>query len=266
MLKSVYAKLEDIPEGERQHYKQFNGQYVLELDEHHPVLVNKKQLRTESSGRQGTITKLTNDLAEAKARTVPEGHVVVPVADKEFIDKVKPLGSADEVKAKVTEHGDLKEKQAKADREKLLVEAAQANGFNPQAFLVLPSLPEIVVKEEADSTGNKVKKYFAKTKTGENTFSEQALGDYVKAEESYKPLMPALLAKPEQGTGGAGATRYVPVTPATSGQSGAGDDPVSKRLQERLDAREATPNALMGAPSVAATGAGGVRAASPPAK
>ena len=37
MLKSFYKTLDEIPEGDRQHYKKIGDRYVLELDGEHPV-------------------------------------------------------------------------------------------------------------------------------------------------------------------------------------------------------------------------------------
>ncbi len=110
MLKSAYKTLDEIPEGDRQHYKKIGERYVLELDGEHPVQEQNKTLAQE---KKDEVRAATTRAATAEAEvtrlktaaenqpTLPSGHVAVPADEAKLLDSVKELGEGADVKAKV---------------------------------------------------------------------------------------------------------------------------------------------------------------------
>jgi hypothetical protein len=110
MLKSKYAKLDDIPEGDRQHYVKINDEYVLQLDGEHPVQAQNKILAKEKKDEvHAANTRAATAEAEAShlktqmetQPTLPSGHVAVPADEAQLLDSVKQLGEGTDTKAKI---------------------------------------------------------------------------------------------------------------------------------------------------------------------
>jgi hypothetical protein len=124
MLKSTYKTLDEIPEGDRQHYKKIGDRYVLELDGEHPVQAQNSTLAQEkkdevkaANQRAATAEAETQRLRAAAENqpTLPSGHVAVPADEAKLLDSVKELGEGadtkarvENVKTKLTEHVTLK--------------------------------------------------------------------------------------------------------------------------------------------------------------
>lgn len=142
MLKSTYKTLDEIPEGDRQHYKKIGDRYVLELDGEHPVQEQNKTLAEEKKTEVRTANQRAAD-AEAEAQrlkdaasknpTLPSGHVPVPADKAKLLDSVEALGEGDNptakiesVKAKVTEHATLKTENETLKKTELLRSVADA--------------------------------------------------------------------------------------------------------------------------------------------
>jgi hypothetical protein len=123
MLKSFYKTLDEIPEGDRQHYKKIDDRYVLELDGEHPVQAHNATLKEE---KDAEVKKVNQRAATAEAEanrlktqmetqpTLPSGHVPVPADKAKLIDAIEELGEGadtkakvENVKAKLTEHATL---------------------------------------------------------------------------------------------------------------------------------------------------------------
>ncbi len=110
MLKSTYSKLDDIPEGDRPHYKKIADRYVLELDGEHPV---QAQVQTITEEKRTELAKVNQRAATAEAEvqtlknqaannpTLPSGHVPVPADKAKLLDAVEQLGEGVDTKAKV---------------------------------------------------------------------------------------------------------------------------------------------------------------------
>lgn len=211
MSLKIYDKLDDVPEGLRGEYKQSGNRYVPDLSEDHPALVLSKTLKQEKEVEEAKVKKLRSDLDDAleaaKTSGVPRGQALVAKADAELIDKYKPLGTPDELTAMKTEHGTLKSDLDKRKRQDAHTVAAKELGYNVDAFLRLPDMPELEVREKDGK-----KSVVAKVKDGENTVEKPAK-EFIEA--NYAALMPALQAK-------AGVT--LPVG-GGSGEEGQGQDP-----------------------------------------
>jgi len=198
MLK-IYTKLDDVPEALREHYKLSDGRYVPDLSDDHPVLAHNKTLLSEKAQATAKVAEITADLEEAKKTSIPRGHVVVAKADAELLEKYRPLGTPDELAVVKTEHGTLKDTEAKRQRDDTNRLVAKELGYNTDAFVSLPNLPEFEIRDGKDGK----KSVVAKVTEGDKVV-EKAAKDLVEA--SYAPLLPALQAKagvtvPANGSG-----------------------------------------------------------------
>lgn len=110
MLKSFYKTLDEIPEGDRQHYKKIGDRYVLELDGEHPVQEENKTLAQEKKDEVRTANQRAADAeaevtrlkdAASKNPTLPSGHVPVPADRAKLLDAVEAMGEGDDAKAKI---------------------------------------------------------------------------------------------------------------------------------------------------------------------
>ena len=242
MLK-IYDKLEDVPEALREHYKLIEGKYVPEVSDDHPVKVNNVKLlnektaaETKASGLETQVTTLKADLESAKSHSLPRGHKAVPTAEVEVLEAMKPHGTATEIVAKLAEHKTLKEEADTRKTQDHLRAVAKELGYAPEAFLLLPSLPEFDIRDGADGK----KTVIAKVKNGQNV-TEKPASEFIESAPQYAPLLPALKVSDTANTGvrvlGTRSNAATTPTPA--------DDLIAQRNQQREEARKAAPNPLM---------------------
>jgi hypothetical protein len=206
---NLYLKLEDVPEALREHYKLIEGKYVPEISDDHPLKLNNVKLlnektaaETKAGGLESTNTSLKADLESAKAHSLPRGHRAVPVAEVEAMEKLKEHGTATEIATKLTEHTTLKADAAQRAKQDVHKQVAAQLGYNEAAFLQLPNLPDMELREV-----NGKKSVIVKVKDGES-FVEKPASEFV--ESNYAPLLPALKAKTETTvptTGGGGGNQ-----------------------------------------------------------
>ena len=194
MLK-IYDKQDDIPEGLRSEYKQSGNKWVPDLSEDHPVIVLNKTLKQEKEVVEARAKKLSNDLDDAleaaKTSGVPRGQALVSKADAQSLEEYKALGTVDEVKVKVTEHGTLKADVDKRAKEDKLVEVASVLGYdNVEAFKRLSNLPDFDIRTDRDG-----KKAFALVKDGDRVVEKPA-AEYLESSPDHSPFVPLLKTKP----------------------------------------------------------------------
>lgn len=221
MLKSTYQTLDEIPEGDRQHYKKIGDRYVLELDGQHPVQVQNQTLAEEKKTevRQATQRAAT---AEAEAErlkqaalnqpTLPSGHVAVPADEAKILDAVKELGEgsdakakAESIKNKLAEHPTLVTKVATLEKTDLLRRVADTgiNGkkLKPSVLQTLDSQAGGLTYEERDvSTTENGKTTTQKVWHVKDGNKWVPLAEYSDAH--WKDFGPALTA--EESTNGGG--------------------------------------------------------------
>jgi hypothetical protein len=163
--------------------------------------VNEK---TEAETR---ATKAENDLASASASKLPPGHVAVKKADADLLTSYKTLGTPDELTTVKSEHETFKAEVETAKREKHLRSVAEVLGYQPDAFALLPSLPEFEIRDssEKDAKGQPKKTVVAKVKDAAGVVTEKPAKEYIEGSDAYRPLLPALQAKSEGG-----GVAYVP--------------------------------------------------------
>jgi hypothetical protein len=192
---TIFSKLEDVPEGLREHYKLIEGRYVPEISDDHPVKVNNAKLLTEKDAAQAQVTNLKTEVETAKADAqtarsssgLPRGHRAVPVADVELLEQIKAHGTAPEVLTKLTEHKTLKEDSDKRSREDHLRKVAKVLGYdNVEAFVRLPDLPEFEIK-----TKDGKETVIAKVKEGSNTVEKPAQ-EFIESSAEIAPFLSAL--------------------------------------------------------------------------
>jgi hypothetical protein len=192
MTLKIYTKADDIPEGLRGEYKQSGAQWAPDLADDHPVLVLNKTLKQEKEVVEAKAKKLSNDLDDAleaaKTSGVPRGQALVAKADAEALNGYKALGTVDEVKAKVTEHGTLKESETKRQREDSLVLVAKELGYdNVEAFKRLPNLPDFDIRDGKDGK----KQVIALVKDGDKVVEKPAT-EYLESSADVAPFLSAL--------------------------------------------------------------------------
>lgn len=189
MLKTNYNSESEIPENLKGAYVQRDGKWLLDdLSDDHPVIVSKKAALADKSRAVTKQEELQADLEAAKQNHVPRGHVAVPKADQELLEKVKPFGSGDEVISKLTEHKSLKEESSKRSREDSLRAVAKELNYEPEAFVRLQGLPEFEIR---DKDGKKT--VIAKVKTGD-TITEKPASEFIESSADFAPFVPALKA------------------------------------------------------------------------
>lgn len=188
MLK-IYNTLDEVPEGLREHYSKVDGKYVPQLSDDHPVLAHNKTLLGEKSQTTAKVRELEADIETAKAHSVPRGHVAVAKADSDLLDKYKALGKTpEELTAIQTEHGTLKQTEEKRAREDNLRLVAKELNYQPDAFILLPNLPEFEIRDGKDGK----KSVIAKLKDDKGTVTEKPANEFIESSPSIAPLLPAL--------------------------------------------------------------------------
>jgi len=194
MLK-IYNTLDEVPEALREHYVKSDGKYVPQLSDDHPVLVHNKTLLTEKANATNKVRELEADIAAASEKSVPRGHVAVPKADADLLSKYKEHGTPDEVTTKLTEHGTMKADLDKRKRDDSLRQASKALGFNEEAFIRLPNLPEFISKSGKDG---KTVEWFAQVKDDKGVITEKPAKEFVEASPDITPFLPSLKAETKQ--------------------------------------------------------------------
>ena len=188
MLK-IYNTLDEVPEADRQHYVKSDGRYVPQLSDDHPVLTHNKQLLSEKATATARVRELEADIATASEKSIPRGHVAVPKADAEELAKFKLLGTVDEVTTKVGEHKSLSEEVTKSKRDQSLRQLAKDAGYNEDAFIRLPNLPEFVSRQSKDG---KTTDWFAQLKDDKGVITEKPAREFVESSPDIQPFMVSL--------------------------------------------------------------------------
>jgi hypothetical protein len=211
MLKT-YDKESDIPEGLRSEYKQSGTKWVPDLSDDHPVLVLSKTLKQEKEVVEARAKKLSSDLDDAleaaKTSGVPRGQALVSKADAEAVAAYKALGTVDEVKAKLDEHGTLKTDAANRKREDSLVLAAGELGFDPELFKRLSNLPDLEVRSGSDGK----KQVIALVKDGDKIVERPAM-EFLESSPDHKPFLPKLKVQSGVTVHGTGSTQQQTTNP-----------------------------------------------------
>ena len=190
MLRTFYQTESEIPENLKGAYVARDGRFVLDdLSEDHPVVVNKKQALIDKSNAVSRADGLQADLDAAKQSSVPRGHVAVPRADQELLEKLKPLGTPEEITAKISEHKALKEETDRRKREDNLREVAKKLNYEPEAFIRLSNLPEFEIRGEGDKAT-----VIAKVKDDKGVITEKQAQEFIESSSEIKPFLPALKA------------------------------------------------------------------------
>jgi hypothetical protein len=217
MLK-IYNTLEEVPEALREHYVKSDGKYVPQLSDDHPVLVHNKTLLTEKANATNKVRELEADIAAASEKTIPRGHVAVAKADAELIDKYKAHGTPDEVAAKVAEHKSLSDEVTKTRRDQSLRQLAKDLGFNEEAFVRLPGLPDFESRAGKDGKSE----WVAKLKDDKGVVTERPAKEFIESSADIAPFM-AALQKTGEGV-------KLPVTTGSTTQP-TGNDPFANARQ-----------------------------------
>lgn len=147
----VYDKYESIPEAlGRDNFRQGkDNKWYPQVTEDHPLVKKKQELLT-------TNTTLTGENTSLKDKAVPSGHRIVPVADATLLEMIKQMGlSGEEIKTRLTDYPNLKEKEVEASREKAYEDAGKFLKYgNLEAFKTALKLLKVDVTFKPEKVDN----------------------------------------------------------------------------------------------------------------
>ena len=148
---AVYSKYEDIPEAlGRDNFRQgADNKWYAQLTEEHPLVKKKQELLTTNS-------TLTSENASLKDKAVPSGHRIIPVADHALLEVIKQMGiSTEEIKTRLTDYPNLKEKEVEATRAKSYEDAGKFLKYgNIEAFKTALKLLKVDVTFKPEKVDN----------------------------------------------------------------------------------------------------------------
>jgi hypothetical protein len=239
MLKSIYSKLEDVPEPDRAHYAFQDGRYVLQLDSEHPVLVKNTDLLRQHSADKSTITKLTNEKAALEGTELPAGHVAIPAADAQLLTAYRTVGKPEDIQKAITERDELKTKLTTSARKELLRTVSEAEGW-PLALLETAGAALELEMREVTEGDKKLQRAHVLVKDKDNRVEAKPFAEFAASDESLKQILPLVEAGRKIAPDG---TQFI--RQPAAGTPPANEDPIAKRLDARNQARTARPNPLM---------------------
>lgn len=188
-----YSKQEDIPEALREHYsKREDGQWHADIPDQHPAVKHNAKLLSEKQAAESKVTQLTSDLESARAGNLGRGQVAATKSDMALLDEYKVLGTPAELKTRTEEHATLKEKDTKRVREDSLRQLAKDGGYNEDAFIRLPGLPEFTSRAGKDGKTE----WFAQIKDDKGVITEKPAKEFIESSADIKPFMASLTQKP----------------------------------------------------------------------
>lgn len=148
---AVYSKYEDIPEAlGRDNFRQgSDGKWYGQLTDDHPLVKKKQELLTTNS-------TLTSENTQLKDKAVPSGHRIVPIADATLLEMIKQMGiSTEEIKTRLTDYPNLKEKEVEASRNKAYEDAGKFLKYgNIEAFKTALGLMKVDVTFKPEKVDN----------------------------------------------------------------------------------------------------------------
>lgn len=207
-LKKVYDKQEDAPEGVRDHYTLKDGKYHLSvegIDSLSGLVEKRDELLGKVTGhaaeirtKDARIAKLEGDLETAKGTSLPTGHVAVRAEDAQLLETYRPLGKPEDLKRMQREHGTLKSESETRTTQDHRRAVARALDWNEEAFLLLPNLPEIEVRDVTEN-GKTSKQVIAKVKAADGAVTEKPFVQHFEATPELK-VFESSLKKQQGGT------------------------------------------------------------------
>ncbi|HEX8177864.1 MAG TPA: hypothetical protein VF543_22435 [Pyrinomonadaceae bacterium] len=232
-LKRSYPKLEDVPPEYRSEYVPKDGEFVLDvegfenvnkvLSKNQELLTQHATDKTEISTLKGQVTRLTTAQAELQSKATPDGHVPVPVADKQFLDTVKGFGDVAQVKEKLEKYPTLEKQATEAVLAKQDSEIEKIMGWKSGSLsLIRDKVPELVVRDKTENgqvvkndKGEPEKVVIARIKGENETYTEKAFTEHFNNTPELKFFEPSLLQQerqefegtelPTMGAGGGGS-------------------------------------------------------------
>lgn len=188
----AYPNQTDVPEALREHYsKREDGKWHADIPDEHPAVKHNAKLLSEKQGAETKVTQLTSDLESARAGNLGRGQVAVSTADAKLLDQYKAHGTPDEVGAIKTEYATLKERDTKRTRDDSLRQLATDYGYNTEAFVRLPNLPDFESRAGKDGKTE----WFAKLVGADKVVSEKPAREWIEASPDIKPFMSSLTQK-----------------------------------------------------------------------
>lgn len=189
-----YTNQTDIPEALREHYsKREDGQWHADIPDTHPAVKHNAKLLSEKNTAEGKVAQLTSDVESARAGNLGRGQVAVAKSEVALLDEYKALGAPAEIKPKLDEHKALSEESIQRKRTDSLRQMSKDLGFNDEAFVRLPNLPDFERREKDGKP-----EWVAKVKGDNNTITEKPAKEFIESSQDIAPFMASLKAESKQ--------------------------------------------------------------------
>lgn len=192
---TTYSNQTDIPDDLKPHYsKREDGKWHADIPDEHPAIKNNAKLLSDKSAAESKATKLESDLESARAGNLGRGQVATTKADIDRLAKFDALAlTPEQITAKLDEHKTLAEKDQKRTRDDSLRQLAKDYGYNEEAFVRLPGLPDFESRAGKDGKTE----WFAKLVGADKVVSEKPAKEWIEASPDIKPFMASLTQKTE---------------------------------------------------------------------
>lgn len=147
----VFEKYESIPEAlGRDNYRQGkDNKWYPQVTDDHPLVKKKQEIFS-------TNATLTAENVQLKDKAVPSGHRIVPIADATLLELIKQMNlSSEEIKTRLTDYPNLKEKEIESAREVTYESAGKFLKYgNIEAFKTALKLLKVDVTFKPEKVDN----------------------------------------------------------------------------------------------------------------
>lgn len=195
MLKP-YDKPEDVPEALREHYsRREDGKMHADIPNDHPAVKHNATLLSEKNTAVSERDQAKADLASAQASGLPRGHVAVPKADADLLEKVKAAGTPEQVTEMIEKYPTLAAEVETTKREKHAADVGDAMGWDKEkTALLVPKVFDLSQVEVRTGSDGK-KSVVAKVKQADGvTFAEKPFAEIITQTPELNALAPSLAA------------------------------------------------------------------------
>lgn len=184
-----------MPEITDAEYRQFMRYQTLGTVEELERLPKKvSELEADNKGQRDEIRDL-------KEKVPGDGALVLTGEDAKRYPTLAELGDPKEVAEKLQAGEAARAALADVQWRENARAAATAAGLNPDAFLALPGVKGLDFEIRTEKDGDEeVRRAYATPKEGDDRKPVALSTDYIEARDDWKPLRPALVAKPDAGS------------------------------------------------------------------
>jgi hypothetical protein len=156
MLPTIFDSLDAVPEVIREHYKERDGKFYLEVDKPEVVASGLAKNRDDVlKEKKALADKLSSYESRFKGKTVEEIEALLTAAEQKELDETKKTGNLDKIIERYNKSEQLLKDTHEAERTKLI---AQLNKFKVDDKLRKAALDGGVIREIADDVVDLIRK------------------------------------------------------------------------------------------------------------